>query len=324
MGKGDKVVTLPEKFIKLMPEASGDNTKVYLYLLLNEDSIKKHALNVSDIADHFMCMEKDILRSLLFWKEKDLLRFSNISDPFRDLVLSDGKPEERTQEEKSDKKPVQKNEDELEFYSLVRELETCLGHPLSTTDIKRFAYLHDNIGLSYDLLHYLIDYSSEHMTSRNISYVEKVGLSWHQKGIRTVEEAKAEGTKYPKEYYELLREIGITGRNVADSQAKYFSRWLNEYQMPMEVIRQAIDIAHQNGACNFNYINEILKSWDKKGIRSLEAIAAQEEEYKRAREKNRKTRKVTPAPNRFHNFHQRDYDYDDLEQKLLKSQGFFK
>ena len=87
-----------------------------------------------------------------------------------------------------------------------------LGKPLSQTDMNTIVYFHERLGMSVDLIEYLIEYcvSNDH---RSMRYIEKVAISWTEQGLDTVEKAKASCTYYNKTYFSILKAFGLRNRH---------------------------------------------------------------------------------------------------------------
>ena len=66
-------------------------------------------------------------------------------------------------------------------------------------------------------------------------------------------------------------------------------------------------------------LSEILSSWNKDNLRTLQDIEKKEISYKNSSSKKTysNTKNSNKTKLRFDNFKGRDYDYDDLEKKLL-------
>ena len=77
------------------------------------------------------------------------------------------------------------------------------------------------------------------------------------------------------------------------------------------------------GQPSFQYAEGILSKWKEQGVRSMADVEQRDAEHQK-RKKNASdqnaARKTAPAAsnNRFNNFHQREYDYQKLEEQLLK------
>ena len=52
-----------------------------------------------------------------------------------------------------------------------------------------FAYLYGQLHMPAELLEYLVESCAQNGHT-SIRYIEKVGLSWHERGFKTAEEAK--------------------------------------------------------------------------------------------------------------------------------------
>ena len=88
----------------------------------------------------------------------------------------------------------------------------------------------------------------------------------------------------------------------------------------MAVIQEACTrTVLQTGQASFQYADKILTGWKKKQVKTLEDIQALDEEYKKRRQaKKQQTKPTAPASgNRFNNFQQRDYNFDEYEKRLL-------
>ena len=68
-----EVTVLTNNFIdNYMPGANGEFVKVYIYLLrlLSDTSVP---FSLEQMADHFFCTERDIIRALKYWEKEKLL-----------------------------------------------------------------------------------------------------------------------------------------------------------------------------------------------------------------------------------------------------------
>ena len=68
-----EITVLTNNFIdNYMPEDNGEFVKVYIYLLrlLSDTSVP---FSLEQMADHFFCTERDIVRALKYWEKENLL-----------------------------------------------------------------------------------------------------------------------------------------------------------------------------------------------------------------------------------------------------------
>ena len=197
--------------------------------------------------------------------------------------------------------------------------EQYLGRTLSLGDISRILYFYDELHFSAELLEYLVEYCVS-KGSTSLHYIEKVGLAWHEAGITTVEMAKQETTTYNRKYFPILKAFGIRNRNPVSREIADMDRWLDEYGFSQELIAEACarTIA-QTGQPSFSYAEGILSKWKAQNVRTLQDVRALDEQHRQKQKTSARdaSAQKSSAPNRFNNFHQREYDYAKLEQQLL-------
>lgn len=322
-----------------MSDANGEFVKIYLYLL-RLLSLPDASFSISSIADKFDHTEKDIKRALCYWERMHLLRLEYDEEQrLTRICLLDSFPSKEISEhhtKASAKKPVAQSgipvkricsADDISRFreqESVAELlfitERYLARTLTPTDINTIFYLYDGLQFPVELIEYLIEYCvSKGHTS--IRYIEKVALGWADHGIRTVEAAKAASNLHSQSYFTVMKALGISGRNLVPSEMAFIAKWKDEYGFSNELISEAcqrtIQAIHQP---SFEYADSILANWHKKQLRSLSEIAKTDAEYQ-SRKKSAKAPALTGAPvtsrNKFNNFKQRSYDYDELEKMLL-------
>ena len=116
-----------------------------------------------------------------------------------------------------------------------------------------------------------------------------------------------------------MNAFGIKGRGPAQSEIEYVDRWTNEFHFTSDIIAEACDrTIAQTHQPNFAYANRILEEWHKNRIKHLSDVKALDLEF--MKKKKAAPSKSKPAQtNKFNNFHQRDYDFEELEKRLLNS-----
>ncbi|MCF0145529.1 MAG: DnaD domain protein, partial [Eubacterium sp.] len=201
---------------------------------------------------------------------------------------------------------------EIIFFS-----ETYLGHPLSTTDIRRLAYLYDELHMSADLIDFLIQYCVGREKT-GIHYIMTVGLSWHDEGIRTVKDAKERNKQSFKNYYTIFRFFGISNRSPVPGEISDMDRWIREYGFPMTIIEEAASrTIRQTGKPSFPYAERILSDWHKAGVKNLADVTALDEQHKASSEKqNRPAASGKHPAGKFGDFPQRN---DDEHKRLVEA-----
>lgn len=333
---------------RFMPHASGEFVKVYLYLLRCADTGQE--LSLASIADVFEHTEKDTRRALAYWEKQQLLRLKlspdgvilsvtfltppaeerpeNVSAkvraeegkaPFAD---GDAEPDDAPPAgKKAPDMPSRARIAELSAQKDIRELffiaEQYLRRPLTSAEQHDLVYYYDGLRFSPELIEYLLEYCiSKGYTSRH--YMRKVALGWAEAGVSTVQQAKKETNLYNKNYYAVLNTFGIKGRGPAIPEQEMMSRWFDEYgftvDLVLEACRRTIRQIHQPG---FEYADSILESWRKNGVKSMADVVQLDAQRKQEQKKPASRQKASAPANRFNNFSQREYDYHQLEKKLL-------
>jgi DnaD/phage-associated family protein len=179
--------------------------------------------------------------------------------------------------------------------------------------------LFDRIGFCADLIEYLIEYCviKGHTSMR---YIEKTGLAWCEAGIRTVTQAKEANQMHSKSHTAVMKAFGISSRSLVKPEQEYIRKWSSDYGFTTEMITEAcsrtISAIHQP---SFEYADKILQNWRRNHVEKPEDIARLDELHKQRVKPAVATRENTPtaANNKFNNFHQRSYNYEQLEKQLV-------
>lgn len=214
--------------------------------------------------------------------------------------------------------------DNEEFAQLLYVAQKYTGTIFNHRDCEVFAYLYEELGMSFDLLAHLVAtcVQSEH---RDVRYMEAVALNWHKAGIKTVDQAKQGTELYVKGYGGVMKAFGLTGRNPGTEEHELIRKWFYTYMFSPTLVTEACNrtmrALHQP---SFEYADKILASWKKAGVRSLDDVKkldqAREGERRQKSEEGKKgqTSASKNDKNQFHNFKQRDTDYNTLVMERLK------
>lgn len=216
-----------------------------------------------------------------------------------------------------------------EFSQLLYIAQKYLSKVFTPRDCQVFAYLYDSLKMSTELLEYLVEYCAQNGHS-SVRYLETVALNWHSRGIRTPEEAKSFADGFNRDSFSVMRAFGLGDRRPGTAEQKLIEKWFKEYGFTRELVLMAcnrtISAIHSP---SFQYADRILTDWKNAGVRGKADVEALDE--KRAAKAqgaggaqgSRTAAKAAPQPqkkpqNQFHNFKQRDTDYDALVLKQLK------
>lgn len=211
---------------------------------------------------------------------------------------------------------------------LLTAAQQYLGAPLSEPQFRSLLFITEGLGFSAELTDYLLQYCIGNR-QKSFHYIEATALAWAEQGITTVEEAKAK--LHPKEDREstaIMNWLGRTG-TPAPEEARLIHRWLRIYGFSTELIEEACKRTVLAVSTNrFPYAESILKSWHEKGIRTSEDVAAADEAYQAYRQSaaprssasgNGNTNPANRKRSSYTDIDQRDYDFAELEKKLINN-----
>ncbi|MCR5417571.1 MAG: DnaD domain protein, partial [Lachnospiraceae bacterium] len=310
-------VTLSNRFIdEYLAQANDAQIKVYLYLLrMVRASIPT---SISDIADKFNHTERDVERALSYWDKLGLihieydaggeicaLQFPDQAGE-REQPLAQQQPQQKPEEEGATilPLPVKRDLSRDELGELLKEesfcdvrlvTETYFGHPLTTTELKSLGFIYRELGFSEELLEYLIEYCVMR-NKRTMRYVEKVALAWHEKGVRTVEQARLASSPYEEKIYTVMKALGRGNNEVTEPEANVIRSWYDEYGFTDEIVLYACNKSVLNADGNrLKYTEVILKNWHDQGIRTMSQIEEEEKKYGNEKKKAKNSKNLSIA-----------------------------
>lgn len=217
--------------------------------------------------------------------------------------------------------------EDTEFSQLIFAFQAYVSRPLTNQEINNLIYFYDDLHFSFDLIEYLVEYCVE-KGNPGPKYMEKVAQEWFKAGYTTPTQAKKDAQSHRKEYYAIFKYLGITGRSPGEAEVAYMKKWLNQFQLPLEVIQEGCSRTLLGaGKPDLRYLDGILSKWHDANVREVKDIAALGEKKpaenkpaERTGAKALRSAHKTGPTNRFNDFEQqRDYDWDDLTTKLINS-----
>ena len=307
---------------RYMPKARGEFIKVYL-LMLKYSFTGEIGVNSAVLATYLDLLESDIINALNYWNDEGVIKliqrdeYGNFDIDFVDL----------SEENSSNNKKINLVE-ELTNNSnsgMLKDIGNLLGRTLSPTEVETYIGWKNDFNFSPELILILIEYCAS-KGKTNFRYIEKVAIAWHEMNIKTVDEAQNYIRKNEDKwgtYREILKFLGIRNAEIMKPQEEMFEKWTSTYNYSLDIIKKACDICFQRlNRADFKYIDGILSKWHKDNLRTLADIEKKDSDYKNSSNKKLYNRPTSNNYNakpksRFDNFRGRDYDYDELEKKLL-------
>ncbi len=342
---------ISNRFIDEYMKAANDaQLKIYLYLIRMMSA--GLSTSVSEIADVFNYTEKDVLRALKYWEQNQLLSLDydenrNLTGlHLRDLnpavPAAAAVPENATappvqapgcvvpisshptvpnapaEEENAYAKPNYTTEQLKAFKSdeatsrLLFIAEQYLKKTLSASEIKSILFISDRLGFSEDLIDHLIQYCVGR-GKKDLRYIEKVAINWAQEGIITPKQASGYAHKYDKTVYDIMKALGRTSMPT-QAEISYITRWTKEFDFEFDIISAACErTVLATDKHRFEYADSILSSWHKAGIHHRNEIKTLDNHFRQTKAAK------TFTSNKFNQFKQNSYNFDELEKELLSN-----
>ncbi len=299
-------VPIPKDFIEhIMPSANPAYVVVYLYIMFLASQGK--SAETEHIAQRLGLIESDVVNAIKFWNEKGL--FSGTGD---NIIIKKSVDEELSPE--SDKRPIEEVSQIIENNSALSDLciiaQEILGKTLANNDLETLYWFYDQLGFSPEVITMLLEYCVS-MNKRNMKYIEKVAITWHENNITTMDEAQAyiTGAVKDDEFITSLRRLfGITERNLSKTEMLYLKTWRDELKMSADMAGLAYEYCIiATGKLSFPYINSILKRWAEKGIYTIPEAEKDHESFKQNSGADT-SNEMTPTEN-----------ISEIEQQFMKS-----
>jgi len=292
-------IPVEKEFIeKHMINANGEYVKVYLYIL--NLSLNNKEIEPGNIAKALNMLEGDVINAITYWLNAGVLVSDNATtapDPVRT---------KKTLAQISENPLAVKELSELSILA-----EDMLQKPLTDSDRSTLFWFREELDLSSELIMILLEYCVSR-EKRDMRYIEKVAISWHEKGIKDIASAEQymlNEKQYSKISYELKKLFGINDRQLSKTEEGYLEKWHIDYGMSVEMIALAYEyciMATQK--LSFQYMDRIITNWNAQGISDIEAAEKDHMEFK--------NRSVKRQPETATSIYSDNTDYTEIERRM--------
>ena len=293
-----------------MIDANGAYVKVYLYML--NLAMKNLEEENSVIAKKLSLLESDVVNAIEYWRDNGAISYNNGSITFGGGASSaKEEPMAALEHVETPKKDVIKLMSENKTLSDLCVLaQEILGKPLTASETETMFWFYDYLGFSAEVIAMLLEYCVS-KDKRNMNYIEKVAISWHENGITTMDlvESYISDEQEKKTYtYELKKLFGIDGRNWSKSEDIYLKTWHDDYDMSIDMIALAYEYCIiSTNKLSFPYMNKIIENWYQKNIRTIEDAEKDRENFKNKGGSSEKNTRI---------FSDNEYNYDEIEKMM--------
>ena len=298
-------IELSKSFIETeLPVAPPLYVSIYLMTqVVGQDSKK--------VAEKLNATESDVLRAWAYWMDRNVMQKAEEKQTAKPVLISS----ERPNYSPAELAQVGKHPD---LARLFQSAQKKLGKMLNPNDTSMLYSFHDWLGLPIDVIDLLLSYctANGHCGMR---YIEKVALGWAEEGVNTVDKA-VEYIELRKTGFRIIMKAFGQNRLPVAAEETYMKKWLQEYQLPMDVVKIACErTVLQTGKASFAYADKILASWKDAGVKTAGDVETLDKAFAAKKAQNTPAEKTTQqavpkTQNRFINYTQREWDFAELER----------
>lgn len=263
------VLSMPETDAeKLIAAGSGDAALLYIYILRHNGE-----LDLARAAFDLRRTEKDLRAALARLEEMGILDRGAAE---KKLPPAEELPEVSAEE------IARRSRDNPAFKALVEETQNVFGRLLSTAELKTLFSLYDYLALPPEVIMLLIHHCAEEAVRRcgpgkkpSFRTLEKEAYAWVNREIITYEQAEQWLSRLQArraQVGEVLSAFGIRDREPSSTEKNYINAWLDLGFEPAALAEAYDRTVTNTGGLKWRYMDGILRSWDQKGLHSLEAI----------------------------------------------------
>ena len=182
-------------------------------------------------------------------------------------------------------------DDKIRF--ILNEAQAKFGRLLRQNETSTLVWLYADEGMSPAVLLMAIDYCvSQEKTS--IGYIEKLCIDWLNNGVDTIAAAEERITlleSMKNAWHKVSSAFGLAKRAPSSKEEKLSYKWVYEYGFSRAMLKEAYNKTVDNlGEYNSKYIEKILESWHKEGIKTLEELESfdinKEKNTQKSKQKN--------------------------------------
>lgn len=175
-----------------------------------------------------------------------------------------------------------------EISHMFTDLATLLGRTLGYDSQCILLMMHDQYGLPVEVIYMLVDHCVS-IGKGNLAYISKVGKTWGEKEIDTIEKAD-EQIKMLNSCMNLWKEFatmaGIQNPRPTSSQSAYLKTWSIEMKFSLDMIYLAYEeMLDHSGKISFAYMNKVLANWHQKGLKTPADVEKDKQDFRESKKK---------------------------------------
>lgn len=274
----DSIYALPtviaDEFLK---EADSSALKVILHVTRHHGETP----SLSDIVTGTGLTVEEVSRSLSFWRDKGLIKEDEklkgtvkVKPAVKRTAKKnlDGSLPEIPEVLPNQTQILRRMEEDPSLCCLFQEVEMAFGKSIGNDTKSKILMMIDSYGLPPEVILTIINYATEN-NKKSMAYICKMAKSWAEQGVNTLEKTEKQIQKLENNrrlWNEFADGFTVNRPEYTESRMKLLEKWRIQYQQTNELIRYGYEemIKYINGI-NFNYLDKILESWHKEGLKTM-------------------------------------------------------
>ena len=245
-----------------MLDSPGDFVKVYLYGLYSSKYQKD--ISIEKMSSVLNMPVETVNEAFRFYENLGLLKRVNILSENSYDVLYISQRERLYSALNKEESKIETGLIDKDLKSIYTYIEAQFGRPLSGSELSEVTTWKKDFNIPKEVITYAVKYCVER-GKINIKYIEKVILSWNDKGFKTAEDIEnylKDIDKRQSAYKKILSSIGIT-RNATKAEKDLMDKWFIEKGFTLERILEASAKTISAANPSIKYLNGILESIEK-------------------------------------------------------------
>ncbi len=253
-------------------------TDLALIMLLAKDPSVCESLETKtqELAEKLGTDRDDIKSAIAFWRGAGVLAVEDKRDERRVAPKREIPPLSASDVERMSKEAPER-------LSLLDACSQTLGHILNSSESSCLLALRDYLGVEDEYILLVAAYCAR-KGKKNVKYIEKTALSIYDNEIESILALEEYLFKLEtKDEFEnrLRRLLGVGARTFTKAERERFDRWQNTFGFGFDLIELAYEkTANATGTASVAYMDKILSSWNEKGIKTPDDVAACDAEKK--------------------------------------------
>lgn len=210
---------------------------------------------------------------------------------------------------------VRRTQESPEIAFLFRQAQKKLGRTIGYDTQAKLLMMHDQYGLPVEVVLMIVEYCVSRGKG-NINYIEKMAMNWADRDIDTIDSAEREidYLNRTNTIWTSLRALTGYGNPYPTTQQQQFlNEWTQKLGFDVDMIYCAYEkTVDKTGKTSFAYMNKILQSWSREGLRTRAQVERADAERRKKAAPPASAKKVEASGFGI------SYDLDRFEKKAAK------